>query len=353
PGGKILLVEDNELNQEVALGLLQQAGHRVEVASTGQEAVEKLLAHPFDVVLMDVQMPVMDGYEATRRIRQEETLRTLPIIAMTANAMVGDREVCLAAGMNDYLSKPIDPRALSAALAKWMPAAAPVPAPPPVAATPRTPAELPSLPGIDTRAGLINMDNDVALYREILSRFAHSHMDAYHTMTELLERGEWTTLERTAHTLKGIASTIGATALGRTAQAIEQGTREGIGAEPLRPLLLHVASELDTVLAGLDAAFPTPPEQAASPDDGEKGERSTDPSVLTPLFIRADKLLRDFNTDAEGVIDELGAWTGQATEREYLRLLKRALELYDFEACLGTLHQWAREAGIPLENANE
>ncbi|NGZ26437.1 MAG: response regulator, partial [Magnetococcales bacterium] len=120
-GRKILLVEDNEINQEVAIGLLLKVGVEVDVAVHGVDAIEKVNQNTYDAVLMDVQMPVMDGYQATRTIRQQDQHRLLPIIAMTANAMTGDREVCLAAGMDDYIAKPIDPKALYATLTKWLP----------------------------------------------------------------------------------------------------------------------------------------------------------------------------------------------------------------------------------------
>ena len=118
-GARILLVEDNELNREVALGLMEDAGFEIAVAMNGQEALDKI-TEKFDLVLMDVQMPVMDGYEATKAIRKMENLKNLPVVAMTANALVGDREKCLAAGMNDHVPKPIDPGELFRALDRWI-----------------------------------------------------------------------------------------------------------------------------------------------------------------------------------------------------------------------------------------
>ncbi|MEO5364488.1 MAG: response regulator, partial [Magnetococcus sp. DMHC-8] len=173
--GTILLVEDNEINQEVAQGILAQTGLQVEIANNGMEAIEKLQQGAFDLVLMDVQMPVMDGYEATRRLRREERFRDLPIIAMTANAMKGDREICLSAGMSDYLSKPIDPRNLYAILAKWAPAVTvPETAPDPEAGGPPASGSFPPLPGLDTQTGLRNMGGSAALYWDILAKFVHN-----------------------------------------------------------------------------------------------------------------------------------------------------------------------------------
>ncbi len=116
----LLLVEDNEINQLVSVEALERAGFKVTVANDGREAVDAVKNHVFDAVLMDVQMPVMDGYQATREIRAIPRFSTLPIIAMTANAMVGDRELARASGMNDYVSKPIEPDHLIAVVRKWV-----------------------------------------------------------------------------------------------------------------------------------------------------------------------------------------------------------------------------------------
>jgi len=122
-GARILLVEDNEMNAEFAVELLTDAGARISVARNGQEALDSLALGRFDVVLMDCQMPVMDGYTATRVLRQQKSLQDLPIIAMTAEAMTGDREAALAAGMNDHISKPVVIDEIFAKLARWLPPA--------------------------------------------------------------------------------------------------------------------------------------------------------------------------------------------------------------------------------------
>ena len=116
---RVLLAEDNQINAVLATAIIRRAGHHVDVAGNGQEAIETLAQAPYDVVLMDMHMPVMDGLEATRRIRaQGDEAASLPIVALTANAVVGDRERCLEAGMDDYVTKPIDPEALASALAR-------------------------------------------------------------------------------------------------------------------------------------------------------------------------------------------------------------------------------------------
>jgi signal transduction histidine kinase/CheY-like chemotaxis protein/HAMP domain-containing protein len=177
-GARILLVEDNAVNRELALDVLSRAGIDVSVACDGQEALDMLGLQHFDGVLMDCQMPVMDGYAATRALRQQPRLRDLPVIAMTANAMVGDREKVLAAGMNDHIAKPIKFDDMFATLARWVhpaPVAPPEPAGLVNAGAGADP--LAGLPGIDIRAGLVRAMGDDALYRRLLRMFRDAQAD--------------------------------------------------------------------------------------------------------------------------------------------------------------------------------
>ena len=188
-GARVLLVEDNELNQQVAMEILAGAGMIVSLAGNGQEALDAVQANRYDAVLMDVQMPVMDGYTATRIIRRDLRFKDLPIIAMTAHAMAGDQEKSAAAGMNDHVTKPIDPKQLYAVLARWISAS-----PPPAEET-RAPEMIPpdadgkalddsapisaeaqpfpdALEGFDLMAGLSRLQGNKALYRKLLTGFA-------------------------------------------------------------------------------------------------------------------------------------------------------------------------------------
>jgi len=172
-GARLLLVEDNEMNQEVAAELLRDVGCQVAVAANGQEAVDMVHANPYDLVLMDMQMPVMDGLTATREIRSDPRFTDLPIVAMTANVMAQDREKCLAAGMVDFIAKPIEPDDLWRALVRWIP-----PHPGHGANTSAAPAqgtaspELPAIPGLDMAGGLRRVLGKAALYRTLLDKFA-------------------------------------------------------------------------------------------------------------------------------------------------------------------------------------
>ncbi|MEO5350807.1 MAG: response regulator [Magnetococcus sp. YQC-3] len=347
--GKILLVEDNEINQEVAQGILQRAGLRIEIANNGLEAIEMLHKGAFDLVLMDVQMPVMDGFEATRRLRQEEKFRELPIIAMTANAMKGDKETCLAAGMSDYVAKPIDPHNLYVVLGQWLPSATIAAEPPEPAGSPSPVTErFPLLPGINTQTGLRNMGGNTALYWDILAKFTLNQHDACRIMTDLLAAGEWSTLERTAHTLKGVAATIGAIDLRDAAQKIEQGAGSGMGRERLAALIQQASGELDAVLVTLDGALPKQPETRMAEEDG-----TTDMAALTPLFGQAAEYLLHFNSDVEGVVKEMETLVKSRQDRDHLRTIKELLEAFDYEAALKLLRQWADAAGVQLEKTGD
>ena len=217
-GSRVLLVEDNDLNQELALELLGQAGIDVVVANHGQEALD-ILAHDagFDGILMDCQMPVMDGYTAARRIHADPSLSHLPIVAMTANAMSGDREKVIDAGMLDHIPKPLDVESMFATLARYMVrrdserdgaslAALPTPASPMAPAT----HGLPALPGIDLAAGLSVTMNNPSLYRRLLLRFREGQRDFLRQFDAARQGADLGAPERLAHTLRGTAGNIGA-----------------------------------------------------------------------------------------------------------------------------------------------
>jgi two-component system, sensor histidine kinase and response regulator len=235
-GARILLVEDNRLNQEVALHFLRRVGLKVDVAAHGAEALERLGQGTYEAVLMDCQMPVMDGYEATRRIRGMARFAALPIIAMTANALEGDRARSLAAGMNDHLSKPIDALHLYQALERWIapgawgggaaeePRAAPADCAPEGAPAARG--------GMDPRHvnmdnALLNLDGDVGLYRTVAELFLGDAPDSWAQFLGAWSRGDREGASRAAHTLKSMAANIGAEALREHAKALEAASRQG------------------------------------------------------------------------------------------------------------------------------
>ncbi|MBF0247396.1 MAG: response regulator [Alphaproteobacteria bacterium] len=221
-GARLLLVEDHAINQELAVELLQNAGFRVSVANDGREAVDMVGSADFDGVLMDIQMPVMDGYEATREIRKLPGRQSLPIIAMTANAMAGEREKCLDAGMNEHIAKPIDIRELYAVLGKWVSVGDTS------GSTARPPegevgvADVAALSTLSIAEPMRRLADDFGLYRMMLGAFHQSAQTFMDELAVLHDAADFEGAERLAHTLKGLAGTVGADAVQRTALKVEQ-----------------------------------------------------------------------------------------------------------------------------------
>ncbi|MEN8148605.1 MAG: transporter substrate-binding domain-containing protein [Planctomycetota bacterium] len=227
-GARLLLMEDNEINQQVAVEILGNAGISVTVAGDGREGVELLTsaADPFDGVLMDIQMPVMDGYEATREIRSRPEYAELPVIAMTANVMAGDREKAIEAGMNDQVSKPIDLDEMFEVLGRWITPARPAARARAVPAA-STNDDLPRMPGIDTAEGLARLGGNRELYRRLLLSFRRKQAGAVGEIREARDAGDEETATRLAHTLKGVAANLAVEHVHREAREVEEAFRAG------------------------------------------------------------------------------------------------------------------------------
>jgi CheY-like chemotaxis protein/HPt (histidine-containing phosphotransfer) domain-containing protein len=224
-GLRVLLAEDIPTNQLIACEMLESFGATVETVDNGERALHKLLAEgkTYDVILMDIQMPEMDGLEATRRIRASGRCPGLPIIAMTAHAMDEERQRCMAAGMNDFITKPIDPALLQTKLAQWKPTAEMAPTPMSTGTIPIPPAEaLPELPGIDQEIGLKRMMNKPKLYEKVLRDFHGRFADEAAAIRKAIAGQDFGEAERRAHSTKGLAGSIGATRLQEAALALEQ-----------------------------------------------------------------------------------------------------------------------------------
>ncbi len=226
-GSRILVVEDNELNQEVALGLLESEGFVVEIANNGKEAVEMVNQHPYDIVLMDMQMPVMDGLTATREIRKIDQFRDLAILAMTANAMDQDKEKCAEAGMNDHVAKPIDPDELFNALLKWIKPKTLTQAnknvqPKIEAKVIEESSDLEAIPGLDTKLGLKRVMGKMPLYLTMLKKYVETGHTAISELRNALSANDNEVAERVAHTCKGVNGNIGASGLQSMAGSIEK-----------------------------------------------------------------------------------------------------------------------------------
>src|SRR4029077_6110357 len=256
-GIRVLLVEDNDMNQQVATELLESAGAIVTVANHGGEAVKILAegdhAPPFEVVFMDLQMPEMDGLTATRLLRRDPRLQKIPIIAMTAHALVEERQRCLDAGMNDHVSKPIDPDALFSTLMRW---AKPRARQAVGSQVPPTPAKrmdelIPQqIAGINLADGLKRVAGNMRLYRDLLGQFGAKQGDAAARISAALESGDLKLAERIAHTVKGVAGNIGMAKVQSAAQKLEKAIHEG--QDSVAALLPGFASLLGTQVDAIE-----------------------------------------------------------------------------------------------------
>ena len=341
-GIRVLLVEDNEMNQQVATELLESAGAIVTVANHGGEAVKILTAGgqppAFDVAFMDLQMPEMDGFTATRLLRSDPRLRKFPIIAMTAHALVEERQRCLDAGMNDHVSKPIDPDNLFATLLRWTkprPKQA-VESPVPVTNI-KAPDEvaLPEIAGIKIADGLNRVAGNRRLYRDLLGQFAAKQGDAAAQISTALESGDLKLAERVAHTVKGVAGNLGITEVQFVAQKLEKSLRDGEGT--VSTVLVEFASVMGAQVRAIeealrDSATARPEEVQASPFDRK---------VAAAAVARLRILLEASDGDAEESFRSLQDAVTGVVEKSYLDGLSTSINDFDFDAALVKLDEIA------------
>ncbi|MBN2885525.1 MAG: response regulator, partial [Chromatiaceae bacterium] len=329
-GARLLLVEDNDINREFASELLHTLGIEVSEACDGSMALELVRAHRFDAVLMDIQMPVMDGLEAARRIRAlarergEERFATLPIIAMTALAMAQDAERSLEAGMNDHIAKPIDPDHLIETLARWMerpePGARAAQAP---SVRPETPPDLRALAHLDAAAGIHRMAGKVDAYRRQLQRFREHYADAAERLRERLDAGDLAGAESQVHALKGVSGNLGANALYAILTRIDTQLRQDQA--PDAEFIAGMAEELGAVLRDIERLA----QRAPRPARAEPGLE------VEQLAARLEQLEVAFQTDlgaVEPLLDELAAALADSPLAGDLAQVAAAFEVFDIAA---------------------
>jgi two-component system, sensor histidine kinase and response regulator len=335
-GLRILLVEDNDMNQQVATELLESAGAVVTVANHGGEAVRTLKEGPdppaFDIVLMDLQMPEMDGYTATKILRADSRFQSLPIIAMTAHALVEERQRCLDAGMNDHVTKPIEPDALFAALKRWAKPrehAAAVPAEKPAVA----PDEviLPEIEGIDVSGGLKRVAGNRRLYRSLLEQFVGKQGDAGAQIAAALRDGDRELATRIAHTVKGVAGNLGIPSVQAAAERVERAIRGNDSS--VDALLGDFGSELSRMAAIVRRKLV----ETAPAEKPAKSSREYDPEASEAALSRLRSLIEANDGEVADAFAAVEDAVGGLIDKAALDSLKSAIDGFDFEAALSRL----------------
>ncbi|MBF0192646.1 MAG: response regulator [Magnetococcales bacterium] len=345
-GARVLLVEDNDMNQELATDLLSGVGMEVVVAGNGQEALDRLHADDrFDGVLMDCQMPVMDGYTATREIRKNPAWDRLPVIAMTANAMAGDREKVIEVGMCDHIAKPLDVEEMFVILSKWITPAVAVPVPVAVAGIRGGgEEEIPQdIPGLDVQSGLKRMVGKKGLYLSMLRKFVAGQKDVPERIREALTAQDRESAERLAHTLKGTAGNIGASGVQTDAALVENAIRENRDSLTILALLDPLENQLDALIGALVTALPPEPGMAIVPAVPVEINWEMFASTVSTLA----RYLSEDNSEATDLWEEhLDAFREVLPEQ--WRAIGEDIHGFDFESALNRLRVAVAVRGLEL-----
>ena len=339
-GKQVLLVEDNLINQEVAKELLDRVGLKVEVAGNGRQALDLASRGRYDVVLMDMQMPVMDGLEATRAIRALPGWAEIPILAMTANAFGEDRQRCLDAGMNDHVAKPVDPEVLYATLLRWLPTGHEPSRTGPTSSS-RPPSDhaggqadwLRATPGLDVGFGLKCVKGRVDRYVKLLDKLVQDHCSDMTLLRARIAEGAHDEARRLAHSIKGAAASLGATRLQAAAAGLEQAVLAQRGEE-----IEALARDVEEAQADLARALGTLPGREDTAAPAAFDPAAFDPTAAERAMGELERLLVEGNIDA-GECLRASAPQLSAILGEVAPILERQIAAFDFEAALDTLRR--------------
>ena len=323
-GLRVLLVEDNDLNQQIAKELLQTVGVEVSLADNGKIAVEMLKSAPdplpYDLLLMDIQMPVMDGHQATIEIRKDPRFNELPIIALTAHAMEDEKQLCFEEGMNGHISKPIEPHLLFRLLANW------------VKRQPETISN--GTPELDSKAGMRRVAGNRQLYASLLQKFSEGQANAIEKIRKAAADGDANVAERTAHTLKGVAGNIGATALQNIAGKIEKGLKNGINIAELEPELAQCEDLFKKTVAAITLFTAQTTEDSVKKQTIEPAMTEIDASSASRLMKRFHYLLSQSDGEAEDYLEQNKAVLKSLLGAAELDRLQDSLSRFDFDEAL-------------------
>ena len=337
-GSYLLLVEDNEVNMELALELLQNAGIKVDIALNGAEALERVKHTDYDGVLMDCQMPVMDGFEATHQIRQDSRFKDLPILAMTANAMAGDKEKCIQWGMNDHIPKPIDVTQLFLTMAHWI-----KPANPHIVIVPlhNDTEILPDIPELEVNNTLIRMGGNIKLLRKLIGRFSETQADAVLRIKEALAFDNTEVARREIHTLKSLAGTIGATLLEDHAKILENMFKNNT-IEGRDEVIHHLEIDLINLLSRINTAYG---KQDETPHNSKNRSISVDKEKLAIKLRQFNGQLTDLDSDAATTLIEL---YDELSGFEEMKKIQKFVDEFEYEEAQKELLLLAEALGIMI-----
>jgi two-component system sensor histidine kinase/response regulator len=343
-GSSILLVEDNEFNQQIANELLTDAGFKVDIAEDGQKSIEKLDKHLYDIVLMDMQMPIMDGVTATKEIRKDERFKNLPILAMTANVMEADVKRCREAGMQDHIGKPIDPDELFVKLLKWLKPrkiemvqeTIATPVKETKKKKPRQQDDLPEIPGLDTNLGLKRVMGKKTFYVDMLKKYIENQGQAPMQIHESLDDDDYGTAERLAHTAKGVSGNIGATELQGMAAALEKAIREKSPREEIGVLLETFGAAQGKLIAGLTEAFPA----AAVREEAVAVDEAKAAAVCKKMM----ELLANDDSEAADYLAAENDALRQILGTDHFGSFEQAIAQYDFAQALEFMESQAERS---------
>ncbi|MCP4104893.1 MAG: response regulator [Desulfobacteraceae bacterium] len=360
-GARVLLVDDNFINQQIASEILKRYGVIVKTAINGNEAVQAVLEQPadncqsdndecpvkktYDAVLMDIQMPVMDGYEATREIRKNPQCKDMPIIAMTAHVLKGDREKCFESGMNDYISKPVNTEQLISVMAKWIKPGNLKSEPENSEADTGKPAyrvtgRLPeSLPGIDIGSCLKRLGGNEELFKKLLREFRKDYENMARKISDALKSGNTLVAHRLCHNIKGVAGNLSAQKLHRASQELEMGIKS------------NTAENFDSLFGNFEKALAEVLEFVRLMDKNKQipqDQPDSDPD-LAPLLTELAKLVQRNSIKAEACMDSVKKHPDVWKIEEQIKALENQISKYDFRNAQHTLAAIAQTLNITLE----